>query len=311
MANCITRHIPNAVTCCNLFSGCIASVMAFNENYTLAISFIILGAVFDFFDGMLARLFKVSGPLGKELDSLADDITFGFAPSAIVFSLFKEVHYPDFLLPVADYMPYTAFLISVFSALRLGKFNIDPRQSSSFIGMPTPANALFWGSLTVGAHSFLISDSFNAAYLFILVVIMSLLLVAEIPMFSLKFKSLAWKQNKVSYIFLIVCIPLLAFFKISSFAAIILWYIILSLLTKKRAWTINVARLLYVVYKKRNYYVWIFRLSTYYFSADYFYRLHYIRQHSACIVRDRQASPLPESNIYPPKTKYIYPDSSE
>ena len=222
MANCITRHIPNAVTCCNLFSGCIASVMAFNENYTLAISFIILGAVFDFFDGMLARLFKVSGPLGKELDSLADDITFGFAPSAIVFSLFKEVHYPDFLLPVADYMPYTAFLISVFSALRLGKFNIDPRQSSSFIGMPTPANALFWGSLTVGAHSFLI-------------VIMSLLLVAEIPMFSLKFKSLAWKQNKVSYIFLIVCIPLLAFFKISSFAAIILWYIILSLLTKKRA----------------------------------------------------------------------------
>lgn len=92
MANCITRHIPNAVTCCNLFSGCIASVMAFNENYTLAISFIILGAVFDFFDGMLARLFKVSGPLGKELDSLADDITFGFAPSAIVFSLFKEVH---------------------------------------------------------------------------------------------------------------------------------------------------------------------------------------------------------------------------
>ena len=218
MANCITRHIPNAVTCCNLFSGCIASVMAFNENYTLAISFIILGAVFDFFDG-----------------SLADDITFGFAPSAIVFSLFKEVHYPDFLLPVADYMPYTAFLISVFSALRLGKFNIDPRQSSSFIGMPTPANALFWGSLTVGAHSFLISDSFNAAYLFILVVIMSLLLVAEIPMFSLKFKSLAWKQNKVSYIFLIVCIPLLAFFKISSFAAIILWYIILSLLTKKRA----------------------------------------------------------------------------
>lgn len=166
MANCITRHIPNAVTCCNLFSGCIASVMAFNEDYTLAISFIILGAVFDFFDGMLARLFKVSGPLGKELDSLADDITFGFAPSAIVFSLFKEVHYPDFLLPVADYMPYTAFLISVFSALRLGKFNIDPRQSSSFIGMPTPANALFWGSLTVGAHSFLISDSFNAALSF-------------------------------------------------------------------------------------------------------------------------------------------------
>lgn len=235
MAINITRHIPNTVTCCNLFSGCIASVMAFQANYKLAIIFIIIGAVFDFFDGMLARLFKVSGPLGKELDSLADDITFGFAPSAIVFSLFKEVHYPDILMPISDYVPYSAFLIAVFSALRLGKFNIDVRQTSSFIGMPTPANALFWGSLVVGGHSFLISDSFNAIFLFILVVIMSLLLISEIPMFSLKFKSLSWNQNKISYIFLIVCIPLLAIFQISGFAAIILWYIVLSILTKKRA----------------------------------------------------------------------------
>ena len=167
MANCITRHIPNTVTCCNLFSGCIASVMAFKGNYELAITFIIIGAVFDFFDGMLARLLKVSGPLGKELDSLADDITFGFAPAAIVFSLFKEVHYPDFLLPIAEYMPYTAFLIAVFSALRLGKFNIDPRQSSSFIWDADPGQCIaFWGSLVVGGHSFLISDSFNAIYLF-------------------------------------------------------------------------------------------------------------------------------------------------
>ena len=186
MANCITRHIPNAVTCCNLFSGCIASVMAFNENYTLAISFIILGAVFDFFDGMLARLFKVSGPLGKELDSLADDITFGFAPSAIVFSLFKEVHYPDFLLPVADYMPYTAFLISVFSALRLAKFNNDTRQTSSFIGVPVPANALFWASLVAGIHPILISESFNPLYLLALVCLFSWLLVSETPMLDRK-----------------------------------------------------------------------------------------------------------------------------
>lgn len=235
MANCITRHIPNTVTCCNLFCGCIASVMAFQARYELAITFIIIGAVFDFFDGMLARLFKVSGPLGKELDSLADDITFGFAPSAIVFSLFKEVHCPEFLLPVADYLPYTAFLIAVFSALRLGKFNIDPRQSTSFIGMPTPANALFWGSLVVGGHDFLTSGSFNAIYLFILVLLMSYLLVAEIPMFSLKFKSLSWSANKVSYIFLLVCIPLLAVFKLSGFAAIILWYILLSLITRKKA----------------------------------------------------------------------------
>ena len=98
MANCITRHIPNTVTCCNLFSGCIASVMAFKGNYELAITFIIIGAVFDFFDGMLARLLKVSGPLGKELDSLADDITFGFAPAAIVFSLFKK-----YIIPISCY----------------------------------------------------------------------------------------------------------------------------------------------------------------------------------------------------------------
>lgn len=131
-------------------------------------------------------------------------------------------------------MPYTAFLIAVFSALRLAKFNLDERQTSSFIGMPTPANALFWGSLTVGAHSFLVSDHFNALYLFILVVVMSLLLVAELPMFSLKFKDLSWGHNKVSYIFLIVSIPLLIIFQLSGFAAVIVWYIILSLLTYKK-----------------------------------------------------------------------------
>ena len=235
MANGITRHIPNLVTACNLFSGCIAAVMAFQANYEAAILFIILGATFDFFDGMLARLFHVSGPLGKELDSLADDITFGFAPSVIVFSLFKEVQYPAFMQSMTDIFPYTAFIIAVFSALRLGKFNIDPRQSSSFIGLPTPANALFWGSLVVGGHSFLASDAFNALYLFILVLLMSYLLVAELPMFSLKFKNLSWKDNKISYIFLLVCIPLLVIFRISGFAAIILWYILLSLLTKKKA----------------------------------------------------------------------------
>ena len=235
MAINIKRHMPNTVTCCNLLSGCTASVMAFQAKYEAAILFIILGAVFDFFDGMLARLFKVSGPLGKELDSLADDITFGFAPAVIVFSLFKEVHYPDFMQSVTNIFPYTAFIISAFSALRLGKFNIDTRQTTSFIGLPTPANALFWGSLVVGGYDFLISDSFNAIYLFCLVILMSLLLVAEIPMFSLKFKSLTWKDNQTSYIFIIVCIPLLVVLGISGFSAIILWYILLSLVTKKKA----------------------------------------------------------------------------
>ncbi|EDV00303.1 putative CDP-diacylglycerol-serine O-phosphatidyltransferase [Phocaeicola coprocola DSM 17136] len=208
--------------------------MAFHGNYKEALLFIVLGAMFDFFDGMTARLLHVSSPIGKELDSLADDITFGLAPAAIAFSLFKEVYYPDFLMPVAGIMPYTAFLIAVFSGLRLAKFNIDERQTSSFIGMPTPANALFWASLAVGGHSFLISDNFNAIYLFVLVVVMSLLLVAELPMFSLKFKDLSWGHNKVSYIFLIVSLPLLIIFQLSGIAAVIIWYILLSLATRKK-----------------------------------------------------------------------------
>ena len=234
MANLITRNIPNLLTSCNLFSGCVAAVMAFQFHYRTALLFIVIGAVFDFFDGMTARLLKVSSPIGKELDSLADDITFGLAPAAIVFSLFQEVHCPGFLQGAA-WLPYSAFLIAVFSGLRLAKFNIDTRQTSSFIGMPTPANALFWGSLVVGQHDFLVSPSFNALYLLLLVVVMSWLLVAEIPMFSLKFKDLSWSHNRVSYLFLLVCFPLLIVFRLSGLAGVIVWYIVLSLLTRKKA----------------------------------------------------------------------------
>mgnify|MGYP003289795763 CR=1 FL=1 len=229
------KHIPNIITCFNLLMGCAALISAFRGELKFAFWFIVAGAVFDFLDGLFARLLNQYSPVGKELDSLADDITFGFAPAAIVFSLFKEVHYPAFMQPVSDIFPYTAFIIAVFSALRLGKFNIDTRQTTSFIGLPTPANALFWGSLVVGGYNFLISNSFNAIYLFCLVILMSYLLVAEIPMFSLKFKNLTWKDNQISYIFIIVCIPLLIFLGISGFSAIILWYILLSLVTKKKA----------------------------------------------------------------------------
>lgn len=234
MANSITRYIPNTVTCLNLFSGCIACVMAFESRYEWAALFIILSAVFDFFDGMLARVLKAYSKIGKELDSLADDVSFGVAPALIVFSLFKEMHYPGFCAGFTEYIPYTAFLISVFSALRLANFNVDERQTSSFIGLPVPANALFWASLVVGSHDFLVSESFNVIYIFVLVVVFSLLLVAEIPMFSLKFKNLSWKDNKISFIFLLVCIPLLIWLKISGFAAIIAWYIMLSVFTGRK-----------------------------------------------------------------------------
>lgn len=236
MANFIVRNIPNTITSCNLFSGCVASYMAFQGDFKMALFFIVLGAIFDFFDGMVARLLNVSSPIGKELDSLADDITFGLAPSAIVFSLLKEVNTPEFMQPVAHLIPYFAFLISVFSALRLAKFNIDERQTTSFIGMPTPANALFWASLALGIHNNIAfyGEYFNSLSILIMVVVMSLLLVAEIPMFSLKFKSLSWSSNKISYIFLIVCIPLLVCLKISGLSAVIIWYIILSIVTYKK-----------------------------------------------------------------------------
>lgn len=234
MANRITRHIPNTVTCLNLFSGCIATILAYEANYRLALLFIILCAVFDFFDGMLARLLKAYSPIGKELDSLADDISFGLAPAMIVFSLFKEVEYPIFLEGIRTYIPYLAFLIAIFSALRLANFNVDERQTDSFIGLPVPANALFWASLVAGAHSFLVSPGFNALYLLVLVIVFSLLLVAEIPMFSLKFKNLRWQDNKVRFLFLAVCILFLVFLGISGFAACIAWYILLSILIRKK-----------------------------------------------------------------------------
>ena len=235
MPNAITRRIPNTVTCLNLFSGCVACVMAFEAKYDFALFFIVLSAIFDFFDGMLARLLHVSSPIGKELDSLADDISFGLAPALILYSFLKEdaLIYPEFLEGFRAYVPYTAFFIAVFSALRLAKFNIDERQTSSFIGLPTPANALFWGSLIVGAGDLLLTHV-NALVLIGLILLFSWLLVAEIPMFALKLKDLSWKNNRIRYLFILVSIPLLIVFKLSGIAAVIAWYILLSLLTQKK-----------------------------------------------------------------------------
>ncbi|KAA6347079.1 hypothetical protein EZS27_005431 [termite gut metagenome] len=240
MPNVIIRGIPNTVTCLNLFSGCMACVGAFEAKYEWAAIFIIISAIFDFFDGLLARLFNVYSLIGKELDSLADDISFGLAPAFILFSLLKEVCYPSFLLGLKDYIPYLAFLIAVFSAIRLAKFNIDKRQASSFIGLPTPANALFWASIAVSFHHHLASSSTShILYLLLaLTFLFSWLLVAEIPMFSLKFENLSWKDNKINFIFLAGCLPLFVILKTSGFAAVISWYILLSLLTKKENKTI-------------------------------------------------------------------------
>ena len=229
----IKKHIPNTITCCNLISGCIATYWAFVGVTYLALLFIVIGAVFDFFDGMVARLLHVSSPIGKELDSLADDITFGFAPSAIVFSYICtfHIHWP--------FIPFLAFIMAAFSALRLAKFNLDERQALGFIGLPTPANALFWGSLIAGAGEWMKAAPFIGPYLSLVVLagvfISCWLLIAEIPMFALKFKHWGWKGNEIKYIFILSCIPLLLLLQVSGFAAIIAWYVILSVITSKTA----------------------------------------------------------------------------
>ena len=227
------KHIPNSITCCNLISGCIATGFAFAGNIKVALLLIIIGAVFDFFDGMLARLLNVSSPIGKELDSLADVITFGLAPSTIIFSQLHVMSYPTFLEPLRDYLPYAAFIMAAFSALRLAKFNLDERQALGFIGLPTPANALFWGSLLVGVGEKLETRPWALYFLLAGILISSWLLVSEIPMFALKFKHWSFKGNEVKYLFLITCCPLIVIFGISSFAIIIAWYVILSAIVKQ------------------------------------------------------------------------------
>lgn len=234
MANIITRNIPNTITCCNLISGCIATLSAFMGEIHMALLWIIIGAIFDFFDGMSARLLHVSSPVGKELDSLADDITFGMAPAAMVFYEMGIMEYPAFLAPVQPYMPFVAFLIAAFSALRLAKFNLDERQAMGFIGLPTPANALFWGALLVGAGDIIENTMWMVPVVIVMILLSCWLLVSEIPMFALKFKHWGWKGNEVKYLFLITCVPLLIVFGVTAFAIIIAWYVLLSALVNIR-----------------------------------------------------------------------------
>lgn len=231
----IKKHIPNTITCCNLLSGCVAAVYAFEGVYPLAFAFIIAGAVFDFFDGLSARALKVSSPIGKELDSLADVITFGFAPATMVFSWLRECADAHLDMLIAFAMPFVAFLLVAFSALRLAKFNVDERQTSSFVGLPTPANALFWGALVIGSHDAIVEQPYGWVLVLGLVLLFSWLLVAEIPMFSLKFKNLSWESNRIVYIFLLVSLVLLVVLGLNGLSAVIGWYIILSVLTQKRA----------------------------------------------------------------------------
>ena len=226
------KHIPNAITCCNLISGCLAVIFACYGVFPWALWAIIAGAVFDFFDGMAARLLHVSSPIGKELDSLADVVTFGVAPS-VMLSMWlggNSIHDHSTILPYVTFLP---LLMAAFSALRLAKFNLDERQTMGFIGLPTPANALFWASLIVGWGRHLALFPAIVPVALVMMLLSCYLLVSEIPMFALKFKTWGWRGNEVKWCFLLSCLPLIVIFGIGSFAIIIAWYVLLSIVTMR------------------------------------------------------------------------------
>ena len=215
--NAITKNIPNSITCLNLLSGCFACLFAYKGEYDIVALCIGLSALFDFLDGMAARLLHAYSPMGKELDSLAALISFGLHGINDSYQIWWAL---------------SALLIPVFSALRLAKFNIDARQTTSFIGLPVPANALFWiGICQAGLQ---IEDKACGYAIVCLVILFSFLLISEIPMFSLKFKNLKLKENYLRYLILIAAAIFLIFFGLAGLAATIGLYIILSLLTAKK-----------------------------------------------------------------------------
>lgn len=230
--NAFVKNIPNSITCLNLLSGCFACIFAFQGQYDWVALCIGLSALFDFLDGMAARLLHAYSPLGKELDSLADLISFGLAPGLMVMHLMA---YNSTFHGMAEYQSWwalSALLIPVFSALRLAKFNIDTRQTTSFIGLPVPANALFWIGI---CQAVLRMESPVCGYAIVaLVIIFSLLLVSEIPMFSLKFKNLKWEENYLRYLIIAVAAICLISLGLAGLAATIGLYIVLSLLSARK-----------------------------------------------------------------------------
>mgnify|MGYP000438895472 CR=1 FL=1 len=226
----IKKYIPNVITLINVFCGCMAILSLFNGMWGWVPVFVALGVAADFGDGMVARALGVYSELGKELDSLADMVTFGFLPGAVLYHLMATTHTGEQEYGGIVWVAVPGFLITLFSALRLAKFNIDERQSDGFIGLATPADTGFFMGLFLIVHfeTFIPADwVLNLPVLYILAVVFSYLLVAEIPMFSLKFKSKGWRGNELPYIFLIASVVMLVTLQLAAFALSILTYLIL------------------------------------------------------------------------------------
>lgn len=215
------KHLPNFLTCCNLICGCLGIIFLFEDRDVQTAYFVWAACMFDFFDGFAARLLKISSPIGKELDSMADMVSFGALPALFMYTRL------EFESPYS-YLPFIGILIAVCSALRLAIFNLDESQSDAFKGLPTPANALF-----ITAIPFLDSAAFDFVHIPIVLVsitiIFSLLLVSRIDLFALKFKNFTWTDNKIRFTFLALAVLLLAVLKLAALPLIILLYVALSL----------------------------------------------------------------------------------
>ncbi|KRD63856.1 phosphatidylserine synthase [Flavobacterium sp. Root935] len=227
----IKKHIPNLITLINLFCGCVAIVFVSQGDYLMAFYMVCLGIFFDFFDGFFARLFKVSSPLGLQLDSLADMVTSGVTPGYVMYSMFANSGHE---LGTSPAIPFLGFIVTLGSCYRLANFNIDTRQTDSFIGLPTPANALFILSLPLVisfSDSLMILEILTNQWVLLLITLCSAyILNAEIPLFSLKIKKFRLKENALQIVFLTISVLLVVLLHYIAIPLIIVFYVVLSII---------------------------------------------------------------------------------
>ncbi len=233
----IKKHIPNFITLMNLFSGSLSILFFADGRIEMAAYMIFLAAVFDFLDGFAARALKAYSAIGAQLDSLADVVSFGVAPGFIIYHLIMESHgKQEFLIFGIDIIPMIALLIPLFAALRLAKFNVDERQTESFIGLPTPASGLLIASLPLMKMQLYEGQSLfymvvtNTYFYIGIIVVLSVLMISELPLFGLKFKSWKVKGNEIRYFFILASLIMLLMLHFTAIPFIILLYLFLSLL---------------------------------------------------------------------------------
>ncbi len=230
----IKRHIPNTITLLNLLCGSLAVIQTLQGDLLFAVYLMAAAAVFDFMDGLSARLLGAYSEMGKELDSLADMVSFGLLPGLMVY---KMIELSDTVGGFSDQLKYAGLIIPLFSALRLAKFNIDDEQKTEFRGLPTPACALYFAAIAfvnfypeLSVNKFITSLFAENYFIAVSSVVFSLLLVSRIRLFSLKFQGFGWNKNQVRYSFLMVCLLAISLFGIVSVPFVIIFYVLLSLI---------------------------------------------------------------------------------